>query len=234
MQPKYKRVLLKLSGEALAGEQKHGIDFNIATDICKAIKECLNFGVQVGIVVGGGNFWRGRNSEQFDRSRADHMGMLATLINALGLAEVFKSLNVEAQVLTSLNMQPIAEMYIKDRAVEYLEKGCTVIFACGTGLPFFSTDTASSLRAAEIGAEIILKATMVDGVYDKDPKKNSDAVRYESLSYAEMLGKNLGVVDITAASMCKENSIPLLVFSIENPQNIYDAIVGRPVGTIVR
>lgn len=234
MQPKYKRVLLKLSGEALAGEQKHGIDFAVATGICKTIKECLSLGVQIGIVVGGGNFWRGRSSEHFDRTRADHMGMLATLINALGLAEVFKSLNVDAQILTSLNMQPIAEMYIKNQAVEYLEKGHAVIFACGTGLPFFSTDTAASLRAAEIGADIILKATMVDGVYDRDPKKNSDAVRYESLSYAEMLSKGLGVVDITAASMCKENGIPLLVFSIENPQNIYDAIVGEPIGTIVR
>lgn len=234
MQPRYKRVLLKLSGEALAGEQKQGIDFDVATKLCKAIKKCLGLGVQIGIVVGGGNFWRGRNSEHFDRTRADHMGMLATLINALGLAEIFKSLDVEAQVLTSLNMQPIAEMYIKDRAVEYLEKGRAVIFACGTGLPFFSTDTAASLRAAEIGADIILKATMVDGVYDRDPKKNSDALRYESLSYAEILSKGLGVVDITAASMCKENGIPMLVFSIENPQNIYDAIVGKPIGTIVR
>lgn len=234
MQPKYKRVLLKLSGEALAGEQKNGIDFDVAAGICKTIKECLNLGVKVGIVVGGGNFWRGRSNENFDRTRADHMGMLATLINALGLAEVFKSLNVEAQVLTSLNMQPIAEMYIKDLAVEYLEKGHAVIFACGTGLPFFSTDTAASLRAAEIGADVILKATMVDGVYDRDPKKNSGAVRYESLSYAEMLSKGLGVVDITAASMCKENGIPLLVFSIGNPQNIYDAIVGKPIGTIVK
>lgn len=234
MQPKYKRVLLKLSGEALAGKQKHGIDFDVATGICKAIKECLNLGVQVGIVVGGGNFWRGRSSEGFDRTRADYMGMLATLINALGLVEVFKQLKVEACVQTSLNVQPVAEMYIKDRAVEYLEKGCTVIFACGTGMPFFSTDTAASLRAAEIGADVILKATMVDGVYDKDPKKNSDAVRYESLSYAEMLNKDLGVVDITAASMCKGNDIPLLVFSIENPQNIYDAIMGAPIGTIVR
>lgn len=234
MQPKYKRVLLKLSGEALAGEQKNGIDFDVAAEICKAIKEGLSLGVQVGIVVGGGNFWRGRSSEHFDRTRADYMGMLATLINALGLAEIFKSLNVNAQVLTSLNMQPIAEMYIKDRAVEDLEKGHAVIFACGTGLPFFSTDTAASLRAAEIGADIILKATMVDGVYDRDPKKNSGAVRYESLSYAEMLSKGLGVVDITAASMCKENGIPLLVFSIENPQNIYDAIVGKPIGTIVK
>lgn len=234
MQPKYKRVLLKLSGEALAGEQKNGIDFDVAAGICKTIKECLNLGVKVGIVVGGGNFWRGRSNENFDRTRADHMGMLATLINALGLAEVFKSLNVEAQLLTSLNMQPIAEMYIKDLAVEYLEKGHAVIFACGTGLPFFSTDTAASLRAAEIGADVILKATMVDGVYDRDPKKNSGAVRYESLSYAEMLSKGLGVVDITAASMCKENGIPLLVFSIENPQNIYDAIVGKPIGTIVK
>lgn len=234
MQPKYKRVLLKLSGEALAGEQKNGIDFDVAAEICKAIKEGLSLGVQVGIVVGGGNFWRGRSSEHFDRTRADYMGMLATLINALGLAEIFKSLNVNAQVLTSLNMQPIAEMYIKDLAVEYLEKGHAVIFACGTGLPFFSTDTAASLRAAEIGADVILKATMVDGVYDRDPKKNSGAVRYESLSYAEMLSKGLGVVDITAASMCKENGIPLLVFSIGNPQNIYDAIVGKPIGTIVK
>lgn len=234
MQPKYKRVLLKLSGEALAGKQKHGIDFDTVTEICKPIKMCADLGVQIGIVVGGGNFWRGRSNGNMNRTRADHMGMLATVINALGVAEVLEQMNVDVRVQTSMQMQQIAELYIKNKVVRHLEKGRVVIFGCGTGSPFFSTDTAASLRAAEIDADIILKATMVDGVYDKDPKKYSDAVKYDTLSYSDVLNKNLGVMDSTAASMCKENNIPLLVFSIENPQNIYDAIMGKSIGTTVK
>ena len=234
MQPKYKRVLLKLSGEALAGKQKFGIDFDTVVKICEPIKKCVELGVQIGLVVGGGNFWRGRSSGNMDRTRADHMGMLATVMNALGVAEVLEQMNVDVRVQTSMSMQQIAELYIRDKAVRHFEKGRLVIFAGGTGSPFFSTDTAASLRAAEIGADVILKATMVDGVYDKDPKKNSDAVKYETLTYDEVLSQNLGVMDSTAASMCKENNIPLLVFSIENPQNIYDAIMGTTLGTTVK
>ncbi len=233
MEPKYKRVLLKLSGEALAGSQKQGIDFDTILSICEPVKRCVDMGVQIGIVVGGGNFWRGRSSGKMDRTRADHMGMLATVINALGVADALEQLGVDVRVQTAMVMQQLAEPYIRNKAVRHLEKGRVVIFGCGTGNPFFSTDTAASLRAAEIDADIILKATMVDGVYDKDPKKNNDARKYDSLSYREVLNKGLAVMDSTAASMCKDNGIPLLVFSIDNPQNIYDAIMGKTVGTTV-
>ncbi len=233
MEPKYKRVLLKLSGEALAGKEKHGIDFDTVMAICEPIKKCVDMGVQIGVVVGGGNFWRGRSSGKMDRTRADHMGMLATVINALGVADALEHLGVDVRVQTAISMQQVAEPYIRNRAVRHLEKGRVVVFGCGTGNPFFSTDTAASLRAAEIDADVILKATMVDGVYDKDPKKNSDAKKYDSLSYSEVLNKNLAVMDSTAASMCKDNNIPLLVFNIDNPQNIYDAIMGKIIGTTV-
>lgn len=233
VEPKYKRVLLKLSGEALAGRQKQGIDFDVVNSICKPIKACADLGVQIGIVVGGGNFWRGRSSGEMDRTRADHMGMLATVINALGVADTLERLGVDVRVQTAISMQQLAEPYIRNKAVRHLEKGRVVVFGCGTGSPFFSTDTAASLRAAEINADVILKATMVDGVYDKDPKQNDDAKRYDSLSYSDVLSRNLAVMDSTAASMCKDNHIPLLVFSISNPQNIYDAIMGQPIGTTV-
>ena len=233
VEPKYKRVLLKLSGEALAGKQKQGIDFDVVNSICEPIKACADLGVQIGIVVGGGNFWRGRSSGEMDRTRADHMGMLATVINALGVADTLERLGVDVRVQTAISMQQLAEPYIRNKAVRHLEKGRVVVFGCGTGSPFFSTDTAASLRAAEINADVILKATMVDGVYDKDPKQNDDAKRYDSLSYSDVLSRNLAVMDSTAASMCKDNHIPLLVFSISNPQNIYDAIMGQPIGTTV-
>lgn len=233
VKPKYGRVLLKLSGEALAGKQKQGIDFDVVNSICKPIKACADLGVQIGIVVGGGNFWRGRSSGEMDRTRADHMGMLATVINALGVADTLERLGVDVRVQTAISMQQLAEPYIRNKAVRHLEKGRVVVFGCGTGSPFFSTDTAASLRAAEINADVILKATMVDGVYDKDPKQNDDAKRYDSLSYSDVLSRNLAVMDSTAASMCKDNHIPLLVFSISNPQNIYDAIMGQPIGTTV-
>ncbi len=234
MQPKYKRVLLKLSGESLAGPQTHGIDFDTVLDICRPVKECAEMGVQIGIVVGGGNFWRGRSSGTMDRTRADHMGMLATTINALGVADALERLGLTVRVQTAIAMQQIAEPYIRNRAVRHLEKGRVVVFGCGTGNPFFSTDTAAALRAAEIEADIVLKATMVDGVYDSDPKKNPLAVKYDTLSYLDVLNKNLQVMDSTAASLCRDNHIPILVFSIADPQNIVRAVCGEPVGTLVK
>ena len=234
LEPKYKRVLLKLSGEALAGKQQHGIDFDTVLTICEPIKKCVDMGVQVGVVVGGGNFWRGRSSGKMDRTRADHMGMLATAINALGVADALEQLDVPVRVQTAIAMQEIAEPYIRNRAVRHLEKGRVVVFGCGTGNPFFSTDTAAALRAAEIDAEIILKATMVDGVYDSDPKKNPNAVKYDTLSFLEVLNKNLQVMDSTAASLCRDNKIGILVFNIDEPDNIVKAICGEPVGTLVK
>lgn len=231
---KYKRILLKLSGEALAGEKGFGLDYNVIKDVCRSIKECSELGVQIGIVVGGGNFWRGRSSGAMDRTRADHIGMLGTTMNALAVADVLEEMDVDVRVQTAIAMQAVAEPYIRNRAVRHLEKGRVVIFGCGTGNPFFSTDTASSLRAAEIEADIIFKATMVDGVYDKDPNKFDDAVKYDTLTFGEVLAKNLGVMDSTAASMCKDNNLPILVFNLGRPQNIVDAVKGEPVGTLVQ
>lgn len=233
MQAKYKRILLKLSGESLAGEQKTGIDFDTVLKICEPIKKCVELGVEIGIVVGGGNFWRGRTSGKMDRTRADHMGMLATSINALGVCDALEQLGVDTRVQTAISMREIAEPYIRGKAVRHLEKGRVVVFGCGTGNPFFSTDTAASLRAAEIEADIIVKATMVDGVYDSDPKKNPDAVKYDTLTFDEVVEKQLAVMDGTAATMCRENNIDIMVLSIENPMNIYDAVCGLPVGTLV-
>ena len=233
MKPKYKRILLKLSGESLAGPDKHGIDFDTVTAYCEPIKKLVDEGVQVAIVVGGGNFWRGRSSGDMDRTRADHMGMLATTINALGVADALEQIGVDVRVQTAISMRQVAEPYIRNRAIRHLEKGRVVIFGCGTGNPFFSTDTAAALRAAEIEAEIILKATLVDGVYDKDPNVHADAVKYEQLSFQEVLEKDLKVIDSTAAAICKDNNIGLLVFSILDPQNIYDAVCDTAVGTFV-
>lgn len=234
MQPKYKRVLLKLSGEALAGENKHGIDFATVLEICKPIRKCVDDGIKVGIVVGGGNFWRGRSSGQMDRTRADHMGMIATVMNALGVADALEQLGVQVRVQTAISMQQIAEPYIRNRAVRHFEKGRVVVFGCGTGNPFFSTDTAAALRAAEIDADIIIKATMVDAVYDSDPKKNPNAIKYDELNFSDIINRGLGVMDSTAASLCKDNNIPILVLSINNPGNIYNAIYGKKIGTIVK
>ncbi len=233
MKPKYKRILLKLSGEALAGKQTSGIDFDTVLEFCKPIKKCVEAGIQVGIVVGGGNFWRGRSSGNMDRTRADHMGMLATAINALGVADALEQVGVNVRVQTAISMRTVAEPYIRGKAIRHLEKGRVVIFGCGTGNPFFSTDTAASLRAAEIEAEIILKATLVDGVYDSDPKKNPNAKKFDSLSFHEVLNKDLAVMDSTAASLCKDNDIPILVFSIDDPDNIYKAAMGENIGTLV-
>lgn len=234
MEPKYKRVLLKLSGESLAGKQSHGIDFDTVLGICEPIRQSVELGLELAIVVGGGNFWRGRSSGKMDRTRADHMGMLATTINALGVADALEQLGVPVRVQTAISMQEIAEPYIRNRAVRHLEKGRVVVFGCGTGNPFFSTDTAAALRAAEIDADIILKATMVDGVYDCDPKKNPNAVKYDELTYMDVLNRNLQVMDSTAATLCRDNGIPILVFNIDNPQNIVKAVCGEKVGTIVK
>jgi uridylate kinase len=224
---------LKLSGESLAGEAKHGIDFDIVTKICEAIKKCADAGVQIGIVVGGGNFWRGRSSGEMDRTRADHMGMLATTINALGVCDALEQLGVNVRVMTAIAMHQVAEPYIRNKAVAHLNRGNVVIFGCGTGNPFFSTDTAAALRAVEIEADVILKATMVDGVYDSDPKKNPDAKKFETISFQEVLAKDLAVMDSTASALCKDNDLPILVFSIDDPENIYRAVCGENIGTIV-
>ncbi len=234
MQPVYKRILIKLSGEALAAGKGHGIDTAKVEEICTAIKACTELGVQVGIVVGGGNFWRGRTSGNMDRTRADHIGMLATAMNALAIGDAFDQLGVPVRVQTAIDMRQIAEPYIRNRAVRHLEKGRIVVFGCGTGNPFFSTDTAAALRAAEIDADIILKATNVDGVYDSDPKKNPDAVKYDDLTYLDVLNKGLAVMDSTAASLCMDNNIPILVFDLAEPMNIVAAVQGRKIGTLVK
>ena len=233
MQAKYKRVLLKLSGEALAGEEKHGLNFDTVLKFCQEIKECADLGTEVAIVVGGGNFWRGRSSGKMDRTRADHMGMLATVINALGVCDALEQLGAKVRVMTAISMQEIAEPYIRNRAVRHLEKGEIVIFGCGTGNPFFSADTAAALRAAEVDADIILKATMVDGVYDSDPKKNPNAKKYKTLTFHEVLEKELQVMDSTAAAICKDNHIPIMVFDLSDPHNIVRAVCGEDIGTLV-
>ena len=232
MDKKYKRVLLKLSGESLAGDEKKGINFDIVESFCNAIKKCVDDGVQVAIVVGGGNFWRGRSSGKMDRTRADHMGMLATAINALGVGDTLEQAGVDVRVMTAISMPQDAEPYIRNRAVRHLEKGRVVIFGCGTGNPFFSTDTTAALRAAEMDADVILLAKNIDGVYDSDPKKNPDAKRYDRVSFDEVLAKNLAVMDSTAASLCKDNNMPILVFSVDEPMNIYKAVCGENIGTV--
>lgn len=234
MQPAYKRVLIKLSGEALAGEKGTGIDFDKVLSVCVSLKKCADMGVEIALVVGGGNFWRGRSSGKMDRTRADHMGMLATVINALGLADGLEQVGLTARVETAIEMRQIAEPYIRNRAVRHLEKGRVVVFGCGTGNPFFSTDTGAALRAAEIGADIIFKATNVDGVYDSDPKKNPDAKKFDTLSHIDVLNKGLHVMDSTAASLCMDNNIPILVFNLDDPDNIVRAMQGETIGTIVK
>ncbi len=234
MEPKFKRVLLKLSGEALAAGKGFGLNFEKVQDICKSVKKCTDMGVEIAIVVGGGNFWRGREGGDMDRTRADHMGMLATVINSLALADGLEQAGVEVRVQTGIDMKEIAEPYIRNKATRHLEKGRVVIFGCGTGNPFFTTDTAAALRAAEIEADIIFKATNVDGVYDSDPKKNENAVKFDKLSFIDVLNKGLHVMDSTAASLCMDNNIPILVFNLNDPENIVRAIKGENNGTIVK
>ncbi len=234
MELAYKRILLKISGEVLAGGKGMGIDYDTVLGICSAVRECVEMGVEVGLVVGGGNFWRGRSSGDMDRTRADHMGMLATVMNSLALADALEHLKVPVRVQTAIAMQQIAEPYIRNKAVRHLEKGRVVIFGCGTGNPFFTTDTAAALRALEIDADIMFKATNVDGVYDKDPNKFEDAKKYDTLSFDEILSHDLKVMDGTAASLCRDNSIPILVFNLDDPRNIVRAINGENVGTVVK
>lgn len=230
----YKRVLLKLSGESLAGNKGTGIDFERALEFAGEIKEIAEAGVQVGIVVGGGNFWRGRSNKQMDRCTSDYIGMLGTTMNALALGDAFKQLNQDVRVQTGVEMRQIAEFYIKDRAVKHLEKGRVVIFGCGTGSPFFSTDTAAALRANEIGADALLKATNVDGIYDKDPNKYDDAVKISNITYLDVLNKKLNVMDTTATSLCMDNDIPIIVFDINKHGNLKKVIMGEDIGTTVK
>ncbi|MDD2457320.1 MAG: UMP kinase [Eubacteriales bacterium] len=229
----YKRILLKVSGESLAGGKGMGLDNDTLHRLGKTIRDLMGLGVQVGIVVGGGNFWRGRTSEGMDRVTADHMGMLATAMNSLALSDALEQAGAVTRVISAIEMRQFAEPYIRKRAVRHLEKGRVVIFACGTGNPFFSTDTAAALRATEIDADIIFKATNVDGVYDKDPRKHADAVRYETVTHDEVLRLNLGVMDATAAALCRDNHVSIAVFSIEEPENILRLARGEKVGTIV-
>ncbi len=229
----YKRVLLKLSGEALAGEKGFGIDNDTVLEIAQSVKKMLEIGAEVAIVVGGGNIFRGRSGENMDRTTADHMGMLATVINALALQSSLENIDVVTRVQTAIEMKEIAEPYIRRRAMRHLEKGRVVIFGAGSGNPYFSTDTAAALRAAEVDAEVILLAKKVDGVYDCDPATNPDAVKFDRLSYLEVLNRDLKVMDSTATSLCKDNKIPIRVFSLEDPDNIIRVIKGENIGTIV-
>ena len=231
---KYKRVLLKLSGEALAGKKGTGVDVETVGEICDKVKEIVEMGVQVAIVVGGGNFWRGRNGHQMERTTADYMGMLATAMNGLALQDALEARGVFTRVQTAIEMREIAEPFIQRKAEKHLNRGRVVVFACGTGHPFFTTDTAAVLRAIEIDADIILLAKTVDGVYNDDPKINSNAKKYEEVSYMEVLEKDLKVMDSTAIAMCRDNKMPLLVFGIEDPENIVRAIKGEKIGTIVK
>ena len=230
---KYKRVLLKLSGEALAGEQKTGVNVEVVGKICDKIKEVVDMGVEVAIVLGGGNFWRGRNGHQMERTTADYMGMLATAMNGLALQDALETRGVHSRVQTSIEMREIAEPFIQRKAEKHLKKGRVVIFACGTGHPYFTTDTAAVLRATEINADIILLGKAIDAVYSADPKIDPNAQRYEDISYLQVLQEDLKVMDSTATAMCRDNNIPLLVFGIADPENIVRAVKGEKIGTIV-
>jgi len=234
-QPQYHRVLLKISGEALAGQASRGLDFDMIGRVCDVIKQCVDQKVQVGIVVGGGNFWRGLKDggDKMERVRADHMGMLATTINALAIADMLEQKGVDVRVQTAIEMRSIAEPYIRSRAIRHLDKGRVVIFGCGTGNPYFSTDTAAVLRAAEINADVILLAKNIDGVYSADPKKDPDAVKYDSISYDDVLSQHLQVMDTTATSLSMDNRIPVLLFALKDPENILRAVMGEKIGTIV-
>ncbi|MDD4717506.1 MAG: UMP kinase [Eubacteriales bacterium] len=231
--PIYKRILLKLSGEALAGNKTQGLDSDVLREIGETVKIISDMNVEVAIVVGGGNFWRGRTSEGMDRVTADHMGMLATAMNALAISDALEQAGAVTRVLSAIEMRQFAEPFIRKRAVRHLEKGRIVVFACGTGNPYFSTDTAAALRCTEIEADILLKATMVDGVYDKDPRVHSDAKKYDHVNYDEILSKNLGIMDATAAALCRDNNVKIGVFSMENLHNIVDMVCGEDIGTIV-
>ena len=233
MDPIYKRVLIKVSGEALAGDSHFGIDDAQIADIAEHIKILHDMGVQIGIVVGGGNFWRGRQGTDMDRTRADHMGMLATVINALGLASAIENTGLEVRVHTAIDMHQIAQPYVRGKAIKHLQSGKIVIFGCGTGNPFFTTDTVAALRAVEIEADVILLAKNVDAVYDSDPAINPDAKKFDKISYMEVLEKNLKVMDTTATSLCMDNNMKIHVFGIKDPENLVRAIAGEEIGTVV-
>ena len=234
--PAYRRVLLKISGEALAGEKKTGLDFQVIEDVCRAVKRCVKLGVEVGIVVGGGNFWRGvkDGGGKMERTRADHMGMMATVMNCLAVSDVLERLGVEVRVQTAIEMRAVAEPYIRLRAVRHLSKGRVVIFGCGTGSPYFSTDTAAVLRAAEIGADAILLAKNVDGVYSADPKLDPGAEKFDAITYDEVLARHLTVMDSTATSLSMDNDIPVILFALKDPENIVRVVMGEKIGTIVQ
>ena len=235
-EPHYKRILLKVSGEALAGEASRGLDFDVIGSVCDVIKKCVEAGVQVGVVVGGGNFWRGLKDggDRMERTRADHMGMLATTLNCLALADVLEQRGVEVRVQTAIEMRAFAEPYIRSKAIRHLEKGRVVIFGCGTGNPYFSTDTAAVLRAAEIDADVILLAKNIDGVYSADPRKDPTAVKYDSITYDDVLAQHLEVMDSTATSLSMDNRIPVILFALKDPENIYRVVMGEKIGTIVK
>lgn len=230
---KYKRILLKLSGEALAGDKKTGIDQEVLGRICDEIKKVKEMGVEIAIVVGGGNFWRGKYGTEMERTTSDYMGMLATVMNGLALQDALEARGMYTRVQTAIEMRQIAEPYIKRKALKHLEKGRIVIFACGTGNPYFTTDTTAALRAAEIEANVILVAKTIDAVYSADPKLDPNAVRYDKITYLDILNKNLKVMDSTATSLCRDNKIPLIVFGIDKPDNIQKAVVGEKIGTLV-
>ena len=230
---KYKRILLKLSGEALAGENKTGVYADVIGKICDQIKVVVDLGVEVGIVVGGGNFWRGKYGHEMERTTSDYMGMLATAMNALALQDCLEARGVKTRVQTAIEMREIAEPYIKRKAEKHLRNGRVVIFACGTGHPYFSTDTGAALRAAEINAEIILLAKTIDGVYSADPKLEPKAIKYDKITYLDILDKDLKVMDSTATSLCRDNNIPLMVFEIAKPENIVKIVKGEKIGTYV-
>lgn len=234
-EPIFKRVVLKLSGEALAGDKGHGIDVETVNRIAKEIKDLHNFGIEVAIVVGGGNFWRGRSSAEMDRTTSDYMGMLGTVINSLALQDALENIGVITRVQSAIEMRQIAEPYIRRRAIRHLEKGRIVIFAAGSGNPYFSTDTAAALRAAEVEADVILLAKKgVDGVYDSDPYINSSAKKFDTLKYIDILNMGLGIMDSTATSLCMDNKIPLIIFGIDKPGNIIDVALGKKIGTHVK
>lgn len=234
--PKYKRVLLKISGEALAGDAHRGLDFSVIGSVCDVVKKCNEQGVEVGIVVGGGNFWRGLKDggDHMERVRADHMGMLATVINALAIADCLEQRGVPVRVQTAIEMNKIAEPYIRNKAIRHMEKGRVVVFGCGTGNPFFSTDTGAVLRAVEINADAILLAKNVDGVYSADPAKCPDAVKYDTITYDEVLAKHLAVMDSTATTLSMDNHMPIVLFALKDPENIYRVVMGEEIGTTVK
>ena len=231
---KKKRILLKLSGEALSGSKDSGIDFERVIEIAKEVKECIDMGFSIAIVVGGGNFWRGKANDFMERQTSDYIGMLATTMNALALQDAFRQIDVPVRVETAIEMRKVAEFYLREKCEKHLEKGRVVIFGCGTGNPFFSTDTAAALRAAEINADILVKATNVDGIYDKDPKKHKDAKLIKETTYNEVLNKKLKVMDLTAITLCMEESIPIIVFNINKPGMLKQALITDDIGSIVK